>query len=278
MALQVDPNLLAANRAPLTAKECRLLSLPTEIRLMIYSYLFSPDAWCNSDPQEWAPEYTASGLARLRIARNERHGYHLGAYDIIELNARFFLPGLALLQTCKQLYLEGMPIMFGAFQIDVPVGAMYFFEDWITSIGEQARTLILSIHAAVVVDLSPSSFNELPGLAVTSLANLLPLPRLLIITLLLDNPTSDGTRTQKEHAAEIDGAIFASQGVTGYRNLGALLTLKRRGVRFRIKKRRVPEQLAVETWAPNPVRRIVYDWEMLSEMVRLRAWFAVHFG
>jgi hypothetical protein len=286
MALQIGSNLLGAIEAPLNTnktfttsppKKCHLLSLPTELRFIIYSHVFGPHAWCNSDPEEWTPEYTSSDLARFRIASSKRHNYDLGAYDIFELDARFFLPGLTLLQTCKQVHAEGISVMYAALQIDVPVGAMYYFKDWMASIGKLARSWIASVHAAMVVDLSLSKLEYFPGSALTALANLLPLPSVLIVTLFLDNPDGDLTKTQEEQAALIDEAIVVSNGVGVFRHLEALNSLKRRGMRFRTRKRRMPEE--DEMWAPAyGAGPVAFNPEVLSGMARRRAWFAVHIG
>jgi hypothetical protein len=271
-----------------------LLEIPSEIRLKIHSYLLGPDAWCTSDPEEWEPEWTSTGLARFRIAGSERHGNELGAYDIIELDARFFLPGLALLQTCKQLYAEGLEVMYRGFQVEIPAAATYFFEEWFATLNKQAVGWIESFHSTVVVDYHEFRRAELPSSDLAAIAGIIPSPSHLIVTLLVSNWTTHTTTTPDEQAAMIDRYIVASRRDNGlrllsnedgsdsdgldsddevnpwmppqedrYRRLETLRDLKTRGVKFNIRKRgRREERLGL--WLRNAAT--------------LSAWFRLNFG
>jgi hypothetical protein len=283
-----------SNPSPLTRlPKCHLLEIPCEIRLVIYSYLLGPDAWCNSDPQEWEPEYTSTNLARLRIAVSERHGNELGAYDIIELQARLFLPGLALLRTCKQAYAEGLEVMYRGFQVEVPAAAIYYFEDWIATLSKQAVGWMDSIHSTVVVDYHEFREIGLPSPDLATLADLMPSPSQLIVTLLVSDWTDHTTRSPEDQAAVIDKFIVASKDDDGlymllsegrsdeealdsdgdidpwmppkeerYRRLEILRLLKTRGVKFKVRKRgRREERLG--SWLRNAAT--------------LSAWFRLNF-
>jgi hypothetical protein len=271
-----------------------LLAIPCEIRLLIYSFLLGPDAWCNSDPEEWDPEYTSTSLARFRIAVSERHGNELGAYDIIELHARLFLPGLALLQTCKQVYAEGLEVMYRGFQVEIPAAATYYFEDWFANLNKQAVGWIESFHSTVVVDYHEFRRSELPSPGVAAIANLIPSPSQLIVTLLVSDWTIHTTKTPEDQAAMIDKYIIASMKDDGlgllssedeldsdgldsdrevepwmlpterrYRRLKTLRDLKTKGVKFNMRKRgRREERLG--PWIKNAAI--------------LSAWFRLNFG
>jgi hypothetical protein len=258
---------------------------------VIYSYLLGPDAWSNSDG--YLPEYTSTGLARFRIAVSERPGNEHGAYDIIELRARFFLPGLALLRTCKQLYVEGLEVMYRGFQVEVPPAAMYYFEEWFPTLNEQAVAWMESFHSTVVVDYHEFRQPELPSPGLAAIADLIPSPSQLIVTLLVSNWTVHSTRTPEAQAAAIDRYILASMSDDGlrvlsseqdsdsdeldledevdpwmppreerYRRLEMLRLLKTRGVQFNIRKRGRREE-RLEPW--------------LKHAAALSVWFRMNF-